>query len=869
MYTHEQLVSIQEAREAGAKASGIAAFMRSVEKDKARGTLGNSQSSYRFASGLIPPLSESLSEWIEKAGKKAGSRHSLLPLLVVLPTDSIAYIAIKTALNGLSKAKSEASIARQIGSLINHEYNAELIRKGNKSAYNVMIRQSQSKLETHRKVSTANWIAGKHGIQMVQWTIPQQVGVGTILLMMLVEMGVIEREVIREGKSQRVLMSLSDDTLDWLKNANEQLAELNPIYEPMVVPPQEWVNPMSGGYITNHLPPIGLTKMKSKKYKALLKAHDLSQVYAAMNKIQATKFQINEDMLDLMEHLVTTDSEIGGLPRSNPSEYPQKPEDIETNTFARRQYAAEYQRVHKENIALKGRRMAVLQNLRCARGLAEFEAIYIPVQLDWRGRVYCVPSLNYQGEDYVKSLLRFSEGKPLGARGARWLAIHLANLMGVDKVDFDSRELWTHLHSSEILSYAEDPLNNRGWLDADKPFQFLAACFEWEGYCEEGEKFKSHLAIALDGSCSGLQNFGMALHCEETGKAVNLVPSDRPQDIYKAVSDKVYVNLLADLQIAPETSLEGIKAYCNDAMLSFWEDTGASGYDPAMSFEDYKSAALNPKYDANAKLVKRSPWVSAGRQAYMKPWLAWCWLQLGVSRKTAKRAVMTYPYGAKRFGFVEQLQEDILRPAKDEGNYHFGDDGFDAATYMAGYLWDAIQKVVLKAAEAMNWLQEVARIVAATGKPIVWRNPAGLPVMQCYFKTSMVRVFTTYSGKINLRWETKLHEDTNTLDIQRNANGISPNFVHSLDASHLMRTVTDTPLDSFMLIHDSFGTHAAETDTLFAGIREAFFNQYTETDVLEKFRMEMQTYVDEELPHPPSKGNLDLSLIKKSQYAFA
>lgn len=40
------------------------------------------------------------------------------------------------------------------------------------------------------------------------------------------------------------------------------------------------------------------------------------------------------------------------------------------------------------------------------------------------------------GEDKCRGLLEFAEGKPLGKRGVYWLQIHVANLMGRDKLSF-------------------------------------------------------------------------------------------------------------------------------------------------------------------------------------------------------------------------------------------------------------------------------------------------------------------------------------------------------------------------------------------------------------------------------------------------
>ena len=118
--------------------------------------------------------------------------------------------------------------------------------------------------------------------------------------------------------------------------------------------------------------------------------------------------------------------------------------------------------------------------------------------------------MNPQGADYVKALLEFAQGKAIGDQGILWLKIHVANLFGVDKVPFEDRIAWVNEHWNDLLGSALDPFGNLFWTKADKPFQAFAACVELLGVSMEGPEYVSRIAIALDGSCSGLQHLGAA-----------------------------------------------------------------------------------------------------------------------------------------------------------------------------------------------------------------------------------------------------------------------------------------------------------------------------------------------------------------------
>ena len=77
----------------------------------------------------------------------------------------------------------------------------------------------------------------------------------------------------------------------------------------------------------------------------------------------------------------------------------------------------------------------------------------------------------------------------------------------------------------------------------------------------------------------------------------------------------------------------------------------------------------------------------------------------------------------------------------------------------------------------------------------------------------------------------------------------------------------------FALIHDSFGTLAADTDGMFAAVREAFVEMYEDQDPYEQLYEDVYAALSEEgrakLPRPPRKGSLDLNDIRQALYAFA
>ena len=183
---------------------------------------------------------------------------------------------------------------------------------------------------------------------------------------------------------------------------------------------------------------------------------------------------------------------------------------------------------------------------------------FFPMNCDFRGRVYPLlrVGLSPIGSDLAKALLLFHRGKPLldvnnqAAMNTEdfWLAVYGASLF--DEKDTSkhpaARFEWTRVHRKQILLCADDPITHRWWIAASKPWRFLAFCFEYAAAwrCPEGFwAYISHLPIAIDATCNGLQHFAMMLRDEQGAQAVNVaLPSDwadEPADVYARVADRM------------------------------------------------------------------------------------------------------------------------------------------------------------------------------------------------------------------------------------------------------------------------------------------------------------------------------------------
>ena len=75
-------------------------------------------------------------------------------------------------------------------------------------------------------------------------------------------------------------------------------------------------------------------------------------------------------------------------------------------------------------------------------------------------------------------------------------------------------------------------------------------------------------------------------------------------------------------------------------------------------------------------------------------------------------------------------------------------------------------------------------------------------------------------------------------------------------------------ITEWAMIHDSYGTYAADTDALHVHLREAFVALYDNVNPLMEFKVAQEQRTGIELPEPPKQGDFDVRLVLDSPYFF-
>ncbi|WCJ30146.1 DNA-directed RNA polymerase 3 chloroplastic [Euphorbia peplus] len=230
-----------------------------------------------------------------------------------------------------------------------------------------------------------------------------------------------------------------------------------------------------------------------------------------------------------------------------------------------------------------------------------------------------------------------------------------------------------------------------------------------------------------------------------------------------------------------------------------------------------------------------------------------------VDRKLVKQTVMTSVYGVTYVGAREQIK----RRLEEKG--HITDERmlFSTSCYVAKVTLTALGELFEAARDIMAWLGNCAKVIASEDQPVRWTTPLGLPVVQPYYKSERHLIRTSLQVLA-------LQREGSSVEVRKQRTAFPPNFVHSLDGSHMMMTALacrDADL-RFAGVHDSFWTHACDVDLMNKILREKFVELYSKP-ILENLLEDFQTaYPTLQFPPLPERGNFDLQEVIRSPYFF-
>ncbi|XP_061833867.1 DNA-directed RNA polymerase, mitochondrial [Nerophis lumbriciformis] len=251
-----------------------------------------------------------------------------------------------------------------------------------------------------------------------------------------------------------------------------------------------------------------------------------------------------------------------------------------------------------------------------------------------------------------------------------------------------------------------------------------------------------------------------------------------------------------------------------------------------------------------------------------------------ISRKVVKQTVMTVVYGVTRYGGRLQIEKRLKEIDEFPKMYVW-----EASHYLVRQVFSGLKEMFTGTREIQDWLTESARLISKTGHSVQWVTPLGLPIIQPYHRARrLVLKSTIQQLNIPINHDTKQKPDT-----MKQKNAFPPNFIHSLDSTHMMLTALHSYSYglTFVSVHDCFWTHALTVDTMNKVCREQFVALHSQPILQELSDYLLHIYCTDLSPDTnnkkyleyqrlmlllakvPQTGDLDLNQVNESTYFFS
>ncbi len=838
---------------------------------------------------------------LEVENRAGGPEAVWYKYVKAVPATQLADVALRGCLDSVAQNITFNTLTRKIGQATQcalfHEQLKALGRSGKRLANNIEAK-AQNKYQTtdnrqEYALKLLNDAIGKDIKNLVDateqqkdvlrllqdagqvfedWTDDLCAHIGCLLISAVLKgSNLFEETSIRPdgGKHEQRFLDLTVTGKAILDQKNSFLDTLAPMFGPTLLPPKKWSIDSLGPYhdpaLARLVPIVKHASPEQRKaIKEAMADGSLQECLDALNTLQETPYCVNEYVVDAVQYVYDNDmsDQVSKFPnfikdereadeRMSKEEFAALDKDAQIELYKERDARKKFNREVTAN------KLNVGRHLQEARDLMQYNEFYLPHQWDTRGRVYHTSDFGHHNSDYLRAMFLFANKSKLGEEGLLFLHLQLANSWGnkptpdakrsLDKEKLDIRLAWVEENWEKIYEVGKDFKNHFAWwTSADKPFEFLAACREYFMFAEYGEEYESGLPIGLDATQSGGQHYAAASLNRQDGVLTNLTANEEPRDLYEAVMH--VANHLIDMDI---------KQY--EAVLSGGQD-----------LDEDEETMVRRNLDV-AKRIKK----------------------VKLTRKACKRPSMTYFYSSRRFGFSQQLMSDwigditkdmrIEQQKTGEVKEHpLGKDGgFYCSVYLGGVLQAAIEQVVSSAAEGQAFFKECAKMLAAENKHVTFVTPMGFPMHQNYReqgKTKRQKVWL-YDRETKLVDKTKrisLASFNDNVASRKSEQAISPNIIHSMDATLLMKAVNlcaELGVKDLMTVHDSFSTTIGNAGLMSRAIRSAFVDLYSDYCLYSELLAQTKERLDDKSAadalQVPEKGDLDLQEVLKSDYCFS
>lgn len=662
-----------------------------------------------------------------------------------------------------------------------------------------LIKDSGFIIEDITQYTLSDWkLDNKDVVSMYEKDSSLKLSIGGIIIEWLFDSNLLKQTLVTIGRNNRVKYLLPHNNISKLLKSNDidKIKHL-PLRIPMLVKPKEYyrdevegkIKERLGGYLLNdeRVTDEMIIPNWELRQNSLIKNPNI--IYDLVNNVNSVGFKINIDLLDFINL------------------YADKLNLLLSSIDLKKEISKISPSDHNELVSYQSKLELQENILGLAKVFSDVPEFYLPVRIDFRGRVNCISQyLNYQSTELAKSLLLFSKNEKImksDELAIKYFKAYGANCFGnkLDKKSWAERCKWIDDNEADIINYTNCNLISK----AENKLLFSAFCIEYNKWIKalnnnEISYFETHLPIQLDATCNGYQHLSLLIYDYDMAKELNLAESnwnDIPKDFYGFMITELinfFKKKLSSNKLLPEDKI------CYERLVNI--------------------------------LIHRS---------------------------AIKKAVMTIPYNVSVHQMIKYIKEHFIKINENENNYsspytleyqYLEDSNVILCEKDIAFIASGLREVLeinFPRLKLLIWyLKSIANICNKLNIVIPWETPSSLQVNQSYKAFGPNVTLRPYSYN---KSSFTLKVTTNSLRGNKQLRSLMPNLIHSLDATVLALLADnlfnniESKIVNFYSIHDCFAVTANNIVTLFNSLKSVYTKIYIQDVYLRDFDNFIKLYI--------------------------
>lgn len=245
--TDEKLFEQQLVLETEMLTGGIQRFRKARDKAVDKNNESTTAHGRMIVARVVDKVAEGLTTYLDNPTNK--SRDITFKRVREMDAEQVAYLAVVTLVDSLSKRNTLLYVARSIGGNIEIQDRLDRWIHSEGDIARNTIKQAMKKAYGARRYGLTNKM-NKDGYKDTEWLKSERVHVGFKMIDIIIQYtGIIKLDTQQLARKRRATYVVpTETTLEWIAAFNEYVEGTRPRYLPCLIPPKPWTGVYGGGY---------------------------------------------------------------------------------------------------------------------------------------------------------------------------------------------------------------------------------------------------------------------------------------------------------------------------------------------------------------------------------------------------------------------------------------------------------------------------------------------------------------------------------------------------------------------------------------------------------------------------------------------